>query len=171
MSEPLDEYKRFPIGLPMTGGLSDTGALGFVYVIGFNEPGIVKIGSAVSVALRLEQLQCGNPFELKVHGVVSIYDIQPVLVEFAAHKRAKQMGTHIRGEWFQLDGDDALRCVIAAARSKRAHYGPWYKAIEEQWAAQKIAQENELHEAEIARRTALRRKLGMDDEALTSIEI
>lgn len=128
----LSDYKSFPVGLPSTGCAADPDSSGYVYIIGFSEPDIVKIGSATAVGVRLAELQCGNPFELKVIAAVSIYEARPILIEFAAHKIAKEMGAHIRGEWFELSADDALRCVIEAAKSKRVKYSSFHGAMKKQ---------------------------------------
>ena len=83
MNSKFDDYKRFPLGLPMAGSINDPHSLGYVYIVGFSEPGIVKIGSTKHMPLRLNELQCGNPFVLDLKAAVSIYDGNPILVEFA----------------------------------------------------------------------------------------
>lgn len=126
----LSDYKRFPVCLPMAGSVGDPDSLGYVYVIGFGEADIVKIGHATCLSSRLTALQCATPFELHLRAAVSIYSHDPVLIEQAAHRLAKREGAHIRGEWFDLEVDDALRCIIEAAKSKRAKYGAWAKSVD-----------------------------------------
>lgn len=155
----LSDYKQFPVGLPIAGSCVDPDSKGYVYVIGFNEPGIVKIGSATSIGCRLTSLQSGNPFELIVRAAVSVYDIEPISVEMKAHKLAAKVGRKIRGEWFDIDEDDALRCIIEAAKSKRTRYGPVKAAVEAQ--NQLVADAKSEHEEQ--RRAELRRKLGVFD--------
>ena len=150
----LSEYKEFPVGPPIAGCSGDPNSSGYVYVIGFDEAEIVKIGSAISIGMRLTQLQGGCPFELKLLAAVSIYEAQPLLVEFAAHSIAREMGAHIRGEWFELSVNDALRCIIDAAKRKRVSYGPYI-------AAHKAAANAGKAEREIERLDKLRVKLGM----------
>ncbi len=154
----LSEYKKFPLGPPIAGSTADPDSKGYIYIIGFAEAGIVKIGSAISIGCRMVQMQSGNPFELKLLAAVSVYDLDPVYVEFAAHKMAKRMGAHIRGEWFELGEDDALRCVIEAAKSKRTRYGPASQAM--QRVTDKVSNDNATYEIE--RRAAMRKRLGMD---------
>lgn len=159
MRAGLEDYFRFPIGLPIAGSVVDPHSLGYVYIIGFEEPGIVKIGSAISIGLRLMELQCGNPFELHVRAVVSIYEGSPVLVERAAHRLAADH--HIRGEWFSLTAEDALAVVIKAARNKKAKFGSYAGAYEK--SMQRPDWEGIEAQSEAERRRILRRKLGMED--------
>lgn len=159
MKSKFDDYKRFPVGLPIAGSVCDPDSLGYVYVIGFDEPGIVKIGSTKNIVCRLNELQCGNPFELKALAAVSIYEGDPLLVEFAAHKIAQP--ANIRGEWFELETDDAIKVVIKAARNLKAKFGAPAIAADLALAPRHVDHEEE-------RRKILRRKLGMDEsEALT----
>lgn len=153
MNSKFDDYKRFPLGLPMAGSINDPHSLGYVYIVGFSEPGIVKIGSTKHMPLRLNELQCGNPFVLDLKAAVSIYDGNPILVEFAAHKLANDY--QIRGEWFELEIDDALKIVLKAARNVKAKFGAQALAADDAMVC-KAAD----HEAE--RRRILRQKLGMD---------
>lgn len=152
----LDDYKEFPVGLPMAGSIIDPDSKGYVYVIGFEEPGVVKVGSAQSVLMRLDQMQTGNPFKLQLVGAVSIYDIEPHHVEREAHRRLKEY--RIRGEWFDVDADEALMHVIEAAKSKRAKYGSWARAYRKT----QVAHLRSIEEDELDRRKKLRCKLGID---------
>jgi hypothetical protein len=152
----FEDYKRFPLGLPIAGSICDPKSRGYIYVIGFAEPGIVKIGSAKAPNQRLADLQCGNPFELKVKALVSVYSGNPVNVEFAAHRIASDH--HIRGEWFELSEDEALRAVLKAARDKKVRHGAYAAAYEND---QLAWEENRVMRLE-AERKALCRKLGID---------
>ncbi|MFD9249490.1 GIY-YIG nuclease family protein [Streptomyces bottropensis] len=82
----------------------------FVYLVGI-VPGpplpYVKIGYANDVWARLTELQCGNPFELRV---LSFFpggkEVEGAIhVALAAHR--------VRGEWFDL-GSDPLRMFTDA---------------------------------------------------------
>lgn len=152
----LEDYSIFPVGPPIAGAVSDPDCLGYVYVIGFDEPGIVKIGSALSPGTRLTELQCGNPFELKLRSAVGLYEGSPVLVEFAAHKLLADR--RIRGEWFHVDATDALRAIIKAARNLKAKFGAHCVAYQQQETDHRAANEN----FDDDRRAQLRRKLGID---------
>lgn len=149
----LSDYREFPIGAPIAGSVADPLSLGYVYIVGFSEAGIVKIGSALAPGIRLAELQCGNPFELHLRAAVSIYEGSPVLIERAAHKIAR--ARHIRGEWFELDDDEALEVVIKAARNKKAKFGASVEAF------RAAAEPVDHAAAEEARRKTLRMRLGI----------
>lgn len=159
MNSGFDDYKRFPFGLPIAGAVTDPNSLGYVYLVGFSEPGIVKIGSTSCVPTRLNDLQCGNPFELQLFAAVSIYEGNPLLVEMAAHKLA--LPALIRGEWFELETDDALKIVMKAARNLKAKFGAQAVACDDAMKCRAADNENE-------RRRILRRKLGMDESEAIS---
>lgn len=152
----LDDYKEFPVGLPMAGSIVDPDSQGYVYVVGFEEPGVVKVGSARVISLRLDQMQTGNPFRLHLIGAVSIYDCDPCTVEREAHKRLKDC--RIRGEWFDIEADDAIRHVIEAAKTKRTRYGSWAAAYRKT----QVAHLRSIEGDERDRIKKLRVKLGMD---------
>lgn len=152
----LDVFKQFPHGPPIAGGGGDAESLGYVYVIGFDEAEIVKIGSARSVGSRLSSLQGGSPFELKLLAAVSVYSDEPHHVEFAAHKLACEF--RIRGEWFELGVDDALRAILKAARNKKIRVGSYIEAYEATMPKPPTKKECALAEQR------LRVKLGMSPE-------
>lgn len=160
----FDEYKTFPLGMPpYAGSVADPHSLGYVYVIGFEEADIVKIGSALAPDTRLGELQVGCPFELKILGLVSIHSGSPVLVEKAAHRLAKP--AWIRGEWFELPVDDAIATIIKAARNKKARFTSALAAHERAMADHAETVDRERKQEEDRRRAILRRKLGMEEDA------
>lgn len=72
----------------------------FVYFIRAGNQGAIKIGVASDVKQRLEQLQTGNAFELKVLALIPC----PCLnVAYETEKRIHRLfqSQRIRGEWFQ----------------------------------------------------------------------
>lgn len=159
----LEDYMRFPLDYPPVAGTSmDPDSLGYVYIIGFEESGVVKIGSARSVSGRISELQCGNPFELQCKAAVSIYEGNPVHIEMAAHRLAAEH--RIRGEWFLLEVEDALRIVIKAARNLKARFGAVIEYFEEREALHRAALDDTsaAEAAEEERRRVLRVKLGME---------
>lgn len=123
----ISDYMQFPIGPPIAGAACDPLSLGYIYVIGFSEPGIVKIGSSKSVASRIAELQCGNPFELFLKAAVSVYEGQLDLLEFAAHRLASP--ARIRGEWFELEPEEAVPIILKAARNKKYKVGSFLEAF------------------------------------------
>lgn len=151
----LEKYGEFGGYIPMAGSMSDPHSLGYIYIIGFDEPGVVKIGSAQSPLTRLSELQCGNPFELQLRYVVSVYEGSPILIEFATHRLASEY--KIRGEWFDLSAEEALAVVIKSARNAKAKFGAFIDAHN---------REIDLHDmerkdAEARRQSALRLRLGI----------
>lgn len=86
----------------------------FVYLIGF-APGpqipYVKIGYAQDVWQRLGELQCGNPYELRVLSFIpgGQETEGAIHVALAAHR--------VRGEWFDL-GSDPLKVFTDAYRGR-----------------------------------------------------
>lgn len=151
----LEDYSRFPMGPPLAGSIIDPHCLGYVYIIGFEEPGIVKIGSAKCPGIRLKELQCGNPFELHLRSAVGIYEGDAIAVEFASHRLA--VDHKIRNEWFALDEHDALRIVLKAARNLKVKFGAHAVACE----ASMQEHESYVHNAEQERRSHMMRRLGI----------
>jgi hypothetical protein len=86
----------------------------FVYLVGI-VPGpqfpYVKIGYAQDVWQRLMELQCGNPFELRVLSFLpGGQEVEgSIHVALAAHR--------VRGEWFDL-GNDPLKVFTDAYRGR-----------------------------------------------------
>lgn len=155
----FEDYKQFPIP-PLAGGPGDPTSLGYVYVIGFEEAGVVKIGSALAPTMRLTELQCGNPFVLHLRAAVSIYVGSPVLVEQAAHRLADDF--RIRAEWFELETDEALAVVIKAARNLKAKFGAYVHAHEQSLIEGRVKNAIQEDAQEAERRRILRQKLGID---------
>lgn len=152
----ISDYMEFPIGAPSIGTTADPESLGYIYIVGFSEPGIVKIGSTKFIGPRISQLQCGNPFELVLKAAVSVYNGQPDLLEFAAHRLARD--AHIRGEWFELDVTDAVAVVLKAARNKKYKVGPYLHAFNDNF-------KSKVDHAAIdeERRRLMRIRMGIED--------
>lgn len=151
----LEDYSRFPMGPPLAGAITDPNCLGYVYIIGFEEPGIIKIGSATCPGIRLKELQCGNPFELRLLAAVGIYEGDPTSVEFAAHRLAASQ--NIRGEWFALDEREALKIIIKAARNLKAKFGAHAVACEAMMESHQSFIDGDDNE----RRSKMMRRLGI----------
>ena len=120
----------------------------------------MKIGAATNPGMRLNELQCGNPFELKLMATVSIYTGNPKLVEYAAHRLAQKY--RIRGEWFELSAERAVKMILRAARNMKVVHAA-YAAVLAQADIERRA-ETVADEAgqETERRRKLRVKLGME---------
>jgi len=78
---------------------------GQVYIIGSEGFPYVKIGHTTNVAMRLSQLQTGNPFKL----VVLATRPGSWALEQLVHKAYGFQ--RIRGEWFDFDGADPVAAV------------------------------------------------------------
>lgn len=86
----------------------------FVYLVGIvqgPQMPYVKIGYAQDVWARLSELQCGNPFELRVLSFLpgGREAEGAIHVALASHR--------VRGEWFNL-GDDPLKVFMDAYRGR-----------------------------------------------------
>lgn len=79
-----------------------------VYVIGADGVSLVKIGRAVDVAHRLQNLQSGSPVKLRLLGVYAGIDGR--ILERSLHTELAPARRH--GEWFDL-GPDPLAVVNA----------------------------------------------------------
>lgn len=74
---------------------------GFVYVVGVDWHGPVKIGVAIDVVRRIDRLQSGNHLKLSVLWQ-SERLTDPFAVETLLHQRFAAW--LVRGEWFHIDG-------------------------------------------------------------------
>lgn len=88
-------------------------AQSYVYVIGVDADGPVKVGFAADVAVRLSALQIGCPDELMVHKAVSVPKVMADLVERAVHAKLKEH--HRRGEWYNVTAGQAINAVSELA--------------------------------------------------------
>lgn len=152
----ISDYLEIGNQLPIAGQATDPRSLGYVYVIGFARNDIVKIGSATCPQSRLLSLQCGNPFELRVLGLVCVYEGSAFEIEHAAHKVASSR--RIRGEWFAMEPHEAVEAIIKAARNMKAKFGAYSverRRIDAEYDA-------EISNREDQRRANMRRKLGID---------
>lgn len=87
-----------------------------VYVIGCRKTGAVKIGIAQSVISRIKQLQTGFPHPLKLYGAFYTKRLWAELIERACHDTLKDAGSHMTGEWFTAEPDDAVGLVTAISK-------------------------------------------------------
>ena len=72
----------------------------YVYFVRAGNRGAIKIGVARNVKRRLETLQTGNPFELKLLATIPCSDKAKALnLDASIHRFFKSQ--RIRGEWFQ----------------------------------------------------------------------
>ena len=72
----------------------------FVYFIQAGHKGAIKIGHTENLDRRIENLQVGNPFKLRVLATIHCDSIEHARgLEEKLHRFFKKK--HIRGEWFK----------------------------------------------------------------------
>lgn len=85
----------------------------FVYVIG-SADNPVKVGLADKPAVRLAQMQVGNPDELRIHHEIA-FDWQVAEdVEKSVHRALAKF--HRRGEWFNVSAAQAREAIMRAGQ-------------------------------------------------------
>jgi hypothetical protein len=96
-----------------------------VYVIGAFEMEPVKIGRAKNPVRRLAEMQVGSPYTLRLfHAFYGRSDVVEVL-ELEAHEILRDLGFHVRGEWFDCTPDEAASVVKKCAEIADLHvYDP-----------------------------------------------
>lgn len=78
-----------------------------VYVIGSLECDLLKIGRTKNLLSRIDSMQTGMPYELRVFGALFAHPDDCIVLEWHTHKVLTEMGFHYRGEWFDISPDDA----------------------------------------------------------------
>jgi hypothetical protein len=91
-------------------------AQAYVYVIAATD-GPVKVGIAKDVASRRAMLQTGNATTLHVAHKAPVARTDALFVERYAHDLLS--GGHIRGEWFNVDIEEAVAAVEAGIEALR----------------------------------------------------
>lgn len=98
-----------------------------VYVIGWDECGPVKIGQALNIKERLDQLQTGNPYRLRVFGAFYVSVIgrcRGNSLEREAHRRLGKTGLRMSGEWFDIFADEAVEFLTSIIAEKGWDFMP-----------------------------------------------
>ena len=78
----------------------------FIYVIGYDEEGPVKIGISTKPERRLKQLQTGQDKVLRLHHTESTSSGFPKFLEQFVHSQVNHR--RLKGEWFDLSVADAI---------------------------------------------------------------
>jgi hypothetical protein len=81
------------------------------YVYALRSLGMVKVGFAKSVKIRVRQLQTGCPGEIEILAAHRVK--YPRTVETLWHSRLRRY--HVRGEWFEVPADE-LKFVVESLR-------------------------------------------------------
>lgn len=100
-----DAFRRYNERHRMAGKADEIAAL---YIIGSHEMEPIKVGMSNNPIYRLEQMQCGCPYQMFVFGALYARRDAIVALEYETHKALTDIGFHVRGEWFEADPDDAL---------------------------------------------------------------
>jgi hypothetical protein len=80
----------------------------------------VKVGVATDVGKRLEQLQSGNPYELRVWDFILLPNRDAALLaEQAFH--TEQSSERLRGEWFSVEPEAAISWLEGFIGDRRAN--------------------------------------------------
>lgn len=87
----------------------------FVYIIGSDYFEPVKIGRSQSPMKRMHQMQCGNPYPLKIRQAFVMTPAESVFLEWNTHMTLTDMGFHVSGEWFDIGIDDASAVIEKCA--------------------------------------------------------
>lgn len=86
----------------------------YVYVIG-TPSGPFKIGMAVILNHRLNDIQVGSHAKLKVLYSIKVRSHEAIIIERKAHRQL--WGSRLSGEWFDTSLDLAKQAIATAARS------------------------------------------------------
>lgn len=108
---------RFPGAIP---GL-ETSALSRPGVYLFWCEGFIKIGYADNPQHRLSCCQTGNPFEVRMIGVIPSSD--PIALEEELHCEFEYY--RVRGEWFNVPEDKVRPLILRALVSFEANKANW----------------------------------------------
>lgn len=81
----------------------------FIYIVG-SDRNPVKVGHAENLAARLAGLQIGNPEQLFLHHAFAVPRHLVKQAEAAVHLELS--GRRRRGEWFNVEADDAFDVVV-----------------------------------------------------------
>jgi len=74
----------------------------YVYLINIHGFSYYKIGKTRNLESRIVEIQCANPFEVRLFSQYCVDDM--AFVESVLHCQFQEQ--HIRGEWFDLSHDD-----------------------------------------------------------------
>jgi hypothetical protein len=82
----------------------------YVYFIRRGWTSEVKVGFSRDPAFRLQQLQCGNAFDLHLEHQVPTQRYRTLELWIHEHLHAK--GRHLRGEWFDLPAGTDYGAIV-----------------------------------------------------------
>lgn len=133
---PIDKAKGYEVDWPHVSPLFDVArtfdpasVISYVYVIGEEDDGLVKIGLAKDPVLRLRGMQTGNPRRLRIERVVvGDINVEKLLHEiwasFAIYSSATRDKPHAlpNTEWFQAEVREQLLPIMATASAMQIKY-------------------------------------------------
>ena len=83
--------------------------MSYIYIIGPENNGPVKIGISKKPTSRLKQLQTAHPEKLIIHNTFEIEESRTKLLEQKIHKDLSYLRS--KGEWFNIDPKEAIELV------------------------------------------------------------
>lgn len=130
-ASPIDKAKGYEVVWRQVSDLFDAArrveAVSFVYFIGEEDDGAVKIGVAKDPVSRLRTMQTGNPRRLRIeHVLIGHSTLEKLLHElwepFAVKSAAAQrkVGSAPGTEWFRPDVRSELLPIVTTAASAQA---------------------------------------------------
>jgi len=95
-----------------------------LYLAAMDADGPVKVGVANNPIARLGDLQVGNPFKIHLADVFYVKNREARLLELNVHSKMRELGLHIRGEWFDCSVEDASAVIFKMAEIERFKFIP-----------------------------------------------
>lgn len=103
-----------------------------IYVVTTDEGFPCKVGTTGDLSTRLSQLSCGNWVPLKAAwysfvvsagsdaklNMWSAFRTMPSKLEFAVHRKMKELDLHLSGEWFAVDVEDCVSVIRKVAEEQ-----------------------------------------------------
>lgn len=114
--EAKAEIEAAPV--PKRANVVDVEKWSCVYVIGCPEMTPVKIGYSFDPEMRMNQMQTGCPYTLRLYTALFGPEADAAITEREAHAELKRRGMHERGEWFNVPPMEAGRLVAEIAAAK-----------------------------------------------------
>lgn len=87
----------------------------FVYLIGMDQIGAMKVGRSLDPVMRLAELQAPIPLDLRLSTAFCVASDGARRLENLVHKALTARGLLMRGEWFRVGFDDAALMVEKVA--------------------------------------------------------
>lgn len=100
------KLKEFDGAVPKSKTVDDSGC---IYAIGWDEGGPIKIGKAKTMRARLDILQTGCPYQLRILHHSRLYQTGAVYIERKIHSMLAD--SKMCGEWFNVSLEEAIDAI------------------------------------------------------------